>query len=126
MPGILPLAATTDRNLDINASSTHAFAGTGESSQSNSLEGSITVMVSQVLPNGNLIVQGEKIVTLNRGPEFVRLSGIIRPEDIRGDNTVLSTRIANVEIIYGGQGEVADASKIGWLARFFISALLPF
>ncbi len=121
-----PLASTTDLNLDVNASSEHSFDGSGESTQSNSLEGSITVMVVQVLPNGNLVVRGEKIVTLNRGPEFVRLKGIVRPEDVSADNTVLSTRIANVEIIYGGEGEVADASKLGWIARFFISALMPF
>lgn len=126
LPNSYPLTSTTGLNLDMSANSAHTFDGSGESTQSNSLEGSITVMVVQVLPNGNLVIRGEKIVTLNRGPEFVRLQGIVRPEDIGADNVVLSTRIANVEIIYGGAGEVADASKLGWIARFFISALMPF
>jgi flagellar L-ring protein precursor FlgH len=102
------------------------FDGKGEASQSNSLTGEITVTVAEVLPNGNLVVQGEKILTLNRGNEHVRLSGIVRPMDILPDNTVPSTRVANATIVYSGEGEVADASVMGWLARFFVSAFFPF
>jgi len=109
---------------DINSQKT--FDGKGEANQSNRLTGEITVTVIEVLPNGNLVVQGEKIMTLNRGHEQLRLSGIVRPMDISPNNTVPSTRVANATIVYSGEGEVADASVMGWLARFFVSALFPF
>lgn len=102
------------------------FEGTGESSQSNSLQGEVTVTVTEVLANGNLVVRGEKILSLNQGDEFVRFSGIVRPEDIQPDNTVLSTKVANPRIAYGGNGVVNDANTMGWLARFFTSAIWPF
>ena len=122
----LPLASTTGNTLETNLSSDHEFDGSGESSQSNSLDGEITVTVAEVLPNGYLVVQGEKLLTLNRGHEHIRFSGIVRPADIASDNSVPSTKVADARIIYGGQGEVADSNAIGWIARFFISALLPF
>ena len=112
--------------LEQSLQSDQEFDGEGEASQSNSLTGEITVTVAEVLPNGNLVVQGEKILTLNRGHEHVRLSGIVRPEDVATDNTVPSTRVANATIVYSGEGEVADASAMGWLARFFVSAFMPF
>lgn len=112
--------------LEQSLESEQKFDGEGAASQSNSLTGEITVTVAEVLPNGNLVVQGEKILTLNRGHEHVRLSGIVRPEDVAMDNTVPSTRVANATIVYSGEGEVADASAMGWLARFFVSAFMPF
>ena len=72
------------------------------------------------------MVQGEKLFTLNRGHEHIRFSGIVRPADIATDNSVLSTRVADARIIYAGEGETAAANVIGWLARFFISAVFPF
>ncbi len=102
------------------------FSGSGSSSQSNSLSGNITVFVSEVLPNGNLVVRGEKQLTLNQGSEYVRFSGIVRPNDVKPDNTVVSTRVANAEIYYSGEGTMADANRMGWLARFFNGPLWPF
>lgn len=102
------------------------FEGEGDSEQSNSLEGNISVTVADVLPNGNLVVQGEKWIGLNQGKEYVRLRGIVRPIDIRADNTVLSTQVADAQIYYGGSGAVADTNVAGWLMRFFVSALMPF
>ncbi len=102
------------------------FAGEGGSNQSNSLSGNIAVTVAQVLPNGNLIVRGEKLLTLNQGSEIVRISGIIRPVDINPDNSIRSTQIANAQITYGGNGIVADSNKAGWLTRFFNSSVWPF
>ena len=116
----------TKFTLEQAISSQKNFDGKGDASQSNSLTGEITVTVAEVLPNGNLVVQGEKILTLNRGNEHVRVSGIVRPMDILPDNTVPSSRVANATIAYSGEGEIADASVMGWLARFFISALMPF
>ncbi len=108
----------------VDAAST--FEGSGDSSQSNSLSGSITVTVSEVLPNGYLVVRGDKVIGLNQGDEYVRLSGIIRPADIRADNTVPSTAVGNATILYGGNGTLADANTMGWLGRFFLSRLFPF
>ena len=96
------------------------FDGAGDSSQSNSLSGSITVTVAQQMANGYLLVRGEKVVSLNEGDEFVRFSGIVRPIDIRSDNSVLSTQVGNAKISYGGQGVLADANSQGWLSRFFL------
>jgi len=104
----------------------NSFVGAGNSSQSNRLNGRITVTVSEVLPNGYLIVQGEKRMTLNQGSEHVRFSGIVRPADIRNDNTILSTSVANAQIIYAGTGVMADANSQGWLGRFLSSQWWPF
>jgi flagellar L-ring protein precursor FlgH len=110
------------RNLEFSADNAQEFKGSGSSAQSNRLQGSITVTVSEVLANGNLVVRGEKIIALNQGDEYVRLSGIVRQQDIRPDNTVLSTQVADARIHYGGRGTVAAASIIGLLSRFFLLA----
>lgn len=102
------------------------FAGDAGADQSNSLQGNITVTVAEVLPNGSLVVRGEKWMTLNRGDEFIRISGIVRPDDISPDNTVLSTRLANARISYSGTGELASSQSMGWLSRFFNSEYWPF
>ena len=96
------------------------FAGKGSSSQSNSLSGNITVTVAEVYPNGNLLVRGEKWLTLNQGEEFVQISGIVRPVDIGSDNSVESYKVADARITYSGQGTLADANRPGLLTRFFI------
>lgn len=126
LPGVLPLATTDDLTLESNLSSSHEFSGSADSDQSNSLSGTITVSVAQVLPNGNLVVRGEKRLNLNRGNEYIKLSGIVRPIDIGANNTVPSTKVADATIIYSQDGELADANKLGFLARFFISAIFPF
>lgn len=99
------------------------FDGAGASSQSNSLIGDITVTVVDRLPNGNLVIQGEKWVTINQGREFIRVTGVIRANDIETDNTVFSTRIANAQIEYSAKGALADANRMGLLSRFFNSIL---
>ena len=111
-------------NTEIDMS--RSFDGKGDAAQSNQLEGSITVTVSQVLPNGNLLIQGEKWVKINQGQEYIRLRGIVRPVDIRPDNTVLSTQIADAQVAYGGTGFVAQSNSPGWLTRFFNSPIWPF
>ena len=121
-----PVTHNGDEILSASAESAQDFAGEGDSSQSNSLSGNITVTVAQVLANGNLMVRGEKRLTLNQGEEFVQISGIVRPVDIRSDNTVLSTQLADARIAYSGKGAVHDSNAMGWLARFFNSAIWPF
>lgn len=102
------------------------FDGEGSSKQSNRLVGDITVTVVGRLPNGNLLVRGQKWLTLNQGREFVRVQGVIRPIDIEPDNTIPSFKVAEAVIAYGGKGALADANRPGWLARFFSSPLAPF
>ena len=112
--------------LNTDFSQDRDFSGDGDSSQSNSLTGNITVTVVDVLANNNLIVQGEKWLTLNQGDEYVRIKGVVRPRDVRADNTVLSTRIADAQIAYSGEGFVHDSNEQGWLAQFFNSKWWPF
>lgn len=126
LPGGVPLASTKGLNLESSLNSSNAFEGDAESKQSNHLTGTIAVTVVEVLPNGDLVVRGEKLLTLNQGHEHIRISGTVRSEDIGPDNTVDSTKVADASIIYAGEGEVADSNVMGWLARFFISALFPF
>ncbi|PCJ91458.1 MAG: flagellar basal body L-ring protein FlgH [Porticoccaceae bacterium] len=116
----------TDLDLGFDLSSTSAFEGESESNQSNSLQGSIAVTVARVLPGGNLYIQGEKWIHINQGNEYIRLRGIIRPEDIGTNNTILSTKIADARISYGGTGAPAEVNMVGWLSRFFMSPLWPF
>ena len=92
-------------------------AGSGNAAQSNSLTGFLTVMVTRVFDNGNMEIAGQKKLRLNNGDEYVRLTGLIRPEDITANNVVLSNRIADAEIVYVGAGEIADSSRQGWLSR---------
>ena len=113
-------------SLDQNLQSDQAFTGSGESSQSNTVTGTIAVTVAQVLANGNLEVRGEKRLMLNQGAEYIKVSGIVRPQDITSDNTVLSTQVADAHIIYGGKGAMASANSNGWLGRFFQSRFWPF
>ncbi len=112
--------------LETEIKSTADFSGEGESLQSISLTGSVTVTVVEVLSNGSLIVQGEKWININQGEEYIRLRGIVRPSDISPDNTISSERVANAEIQYSSDGLLANANKPGWLARFFSSPWMPF
>lgn len=104
---------------DVNMSGDQSFTGKGETAQSNALSGELSVTVAAVYPNGNMLVQGEKALTLNRGDEKVQFTGIVRSADISVDNRVLSTRVAAARIVYTGKGEIARASQQGWLQRFF-------
>ncbi len=113
-------------NLGQSLQSSTAFDGDGENTQENELSGSLSVTVVEVLSNGYLKVRGEKRIGMTGGNEYIRVSGIVRPEDIDVNNAVDSTRIADATLVYVGDGQVADASKMGWLARFFISAVFPF
>ena len=110
-------------NFSYELSNDNNFTGNTSANQSNSLSGSITVEVVEVLSNGNLLIRGEKWLTLNTGDEYIRLSGTIRPDDIAFDNTIASTRISNARIQYSGTGDQQDMQEPGFLARFFNVAL---
>lgn len=121
----IPLSTTDNLNLETNISADREFEGTSDSEQRNSLTGQVTVMVTQVYPNGNLYVRGEKWININHGDEFVRVSGIIRPEDIQSNNTIESHRIADARISYSGRGALTNATKPGWLMKIITSSLWP-
>lgn len=101
------------------------FNGNATSQQQNSLRGAITVAVYKVLPNGVLAVRGEKWLTLNQGDEYMRVTGLVRAEDVERDNSVSSQRIANARISYAGRGALSDSNSAGWLTRFFNHPLFP-
>ncbi len=111
--------------LNSNLSSENDFTGSGDTQQSNSLTGTIAVTVAEVLSNGYLVVRGEKLISINQGDEYVRLSGIIRPRDIDASNMVASTQVANAQIVYGGQGPIGNANEMGWLSRVLQSPWWP-
>ncbi|NOZ11346.1 MAG: flagellar basal body L-ring protein FlgH [Gammaproteobacteria bacterium] len=115
-----------DLTLAQDLNSAQEFTGEGSSTQTNTLTGTISVTVAEVLVNGNLFVRGEKLLSLNQGDEFIRISGVVRQRDITPDNTVQSTQLANVRLAYGGSGALADANANGWMGRFFQSKWWPF
>lgn len=110
---------------DVATSGSQNFSGSGNAAQSNSLQGQVSVTVAESYANGTMLVRGQKLTSLNRGNEHVQFSGLIRAIDISSDNTIPSTKVANAQIIYGGTGEIASASKQGWLQKFF-STISPF
>lgn len=120
--------AVTAGGLDLSANlgARRDFSGEADANQSNNLRGNISVTVVNVWPNGTLEIRGEKWMTLNRGDEYIRISGLVRPEDIQPNNQVLSNHVANARITYAGSGTLADSQSMGWLTRFFNSAYWPF
>lgn len=115
LPNILSPVGFDDAIL--SGGTTRSFSGKGSASQSNSLTGRVSVSVTRILPGGNLEIVGQKKLTLNNGQEYIRLRGLVRPEDISADNIVRSDRIAHAEIKYVGAGDIADSGKKGWLSR---------
>jgi len=112
--------------LNTSISSNNDFKSKGKSEQKNSLTGNIGVTVMEVLPNGNLLVQGEKLVTINQGDEYIQLSGIIRGRDVGLNNQISSSKVANAQIVYSGVGLTHDSNAAGWGSRFFLSDVWPF
>lgn len=122
----MPGGSNRDLNLETTLSGSRSFEGSGDSSLSNKLQGNVTVTVAEVLSNGNLVVRGEKRLTINQGDEYIRFSGIVRPSDVGPDNTVLSTLVADAKISYTGKGMIDDSNSSGWLASIFNSKWWPF
>ncbi len=109
----------------LNASGGGSFSGSGSAAQQSQLTGTVAVTIAAIYPNGTAEVVGEKLMSLSQGDEWVQFAGRIRLVDIDGDNTLASSRVANARIIYTGQGAVQQASRPGWLSRFF-NAVSPF
>ncbi|WP_412972724.1 flagellar basal body L-ring protein FlgH [Glaciecola sp. MF2-115] len=112
-------------SIQLGVDSSNDFTGDAQANQSNSLTGNISVTVVEVLPNQNLIIRGEKWLTLNNGDEYIRLTGVIRSADISPTNEIQSTKIANARIQYSGKGSFAQAQEKGWLTKFFSSTWWP-
>ena len=112
-PSLFGNLSSITRGLGQNITPEREFTGEADSNQSNQLSGNITVTVMQVLPNGYLSIRGEKWIMLNQGREYIRLSGIVRPQDITSDNQVLSNRLGNARIEYSGTGALASTNRQG-------------
>ena len=111
---------------DIDLSIDRTFAGSGATAQSNKLTGDVTVTVVEVLPNRNLLVRGEKRIGINDGFEYIRISGIVRPEDLSPNNTVSSAKVADATIQYVGDGPGSESTRMGWLSRLFVHSWFPY
>ena len=110
--------------LGVEAESESDFSGSGAAAANNLFNGTITVTVIDVYPNGNMLVSGEKQVAINQGQEFIRFSGVVNPNQVTTSNTVQSTQVADARIEYKGSGYINDSQVMGWLQRFFLM-LLP-
>jgi flagellar L-ring protein FlgH len=119
------LNASTLDKLKTGASSSNTFAGKGGTESANTFSGSITATVLEVLPNGHLVVAGEKQIGVNQNVDVLRFSGTVDPKQIQPGNVVPSTQVANARIESRGRGAQGEALSIGWLARFFLS-VMPF
>ena len=104
-------------------SSANTFAGKGATESSNDFSGTITAVVTGVLPNGHLLIAGEKQIGVNANVDVLRFSGQVDPRAIQPGNQVPSAQIANVRLEHRGRGQAADAQGIGWLGRFFLNVL---
>jgi flagellar L-ring protein FlgH len=116
LPGLNPGAFS---RVAANASNSNTFAGKGTTQNSNDFSGTLTAVVTRVLPNGHLVVAAEKQIGVNANVDVLRFSGQIDPQMIAPGNTVLSPQIANVRVEQRGRGQQAEAQGMGWLARFF-------
>ncbi len=125
VPTIAGLPGKTVQGATIDASHDSKFAGKGEAAANNAFTGTITVTVIETMPNGNLLVSGEKLVAINQGEEFIRFSGVVNPIHVSSANAVNSTQVADARIEYKANGFIDSAQAMGWLARFFLT-VLPF
>jgi flagellar L-ring protein precursor FlgH len=123
IPTIAGLPLKSFQGATLSANSDTAFKGAGENTSSNNFTGTLTVTVIEVLPNGNLLVSGEKQIGLKEGEEFVRFSGVVNPITITASNTVTSTQVADARIEYKSNGFLDSAQVMGWLGRFFLTFL---
>jgi flagellar L-ring protein precursor FlgH len=106
---------------NLTSQGANTFMGTGGANASNTFNGVITVTVTSVLTNGNLVVSGEKQMLINQGNEFVRFSGVVNPNTISGLNAVYSTQVADAKIEYSAKGYINEAETMSWLQRFFLN-----
>lgn len=121
MMGIIPALKRAYPDIDpsqlIAFANTAAFNGSGTTERKGQLNGSVAVRVVKEMPNGDMFIEGTKVVLINNEEYHLYLSGLVRPADIAQDNSISSTRIADAQIEFTGRGDVADQNRKGWLAR---------
>jgi len=125
VPTISGLPGKSFQGLSLAAETANTMAGKGDAAANNVFTGNITVTVIDVMPNGNLLVSGEKQVSIGHGTEYIRLSGVVNPYFISSANAISSANVADARIEYKESGAISEAQVMGWLARFFLS-VLPF
>ncbi len=118
LPGIL---STDLLNLNMAATTASDFSGKGGTTAANTFAGSISTTVIEVLPNGNLVVAGEKQIGVNQNVDVMRFSGTVDPRLLQPDNIIYSTQVANLRVESRGRGAQGEAQTVGWLSRFFLS-----
>lgn len=122
LPFLKPTSLT---RTSASGTNSNTFAGKGSTENTNNFSGVITAVVTEVLPNGHLMIAGEKQIGVNQNVDVLRFSGQVDPRSIQPGNTVASAQIANVRVEHRGRGAQADAQGIGWVGRFFLN-VLPF
>ncbi len=125
VPIIKHLPGKSFQHAEIAAQSSNDYDGKGSTASSNLFTGTIAVTVIDVLPNGNLVVSGEKQIGISKNTETLRFSGVVNPVTILPPNTVSSTQVADARIDYRGSGYIDEAQMMGWLSRVFLT-FLPF
>jgi len=125
VPTIKGFPGKSFQGATVDGSSENKFSGKGETTNDNVFTGSITATVVEVLPNGNLVVSGEKRIGVNRNATLLKFSGVVSPVTIGAANSVSSTQIADARLEFKGGGTIDEAQVMGWLARFFLT-FMPF
>ena len=123
VPTVLGVPGKFVQGLNVEANSANTYSGKGETANDNAFTGTITVTVVDVLPNGNLLVSGEKQIGINHNLELIRFSGVINPVTLQAGNIVESTKVADARLEYTGKGYIDEAQRMGWLSRFFLTFL---
>ena len=111
--------------LDVGVTSKNDFKGSGGTSSNNTFTGSIATTVVDVLPNGHLVIAGEKQIGVNHNVDVLRFTGTVDPRSLRPGSTVASTQVANLRVESRSRGQAGEAQSIGWLSRFFLN-VMPF
>jgi flagellar L-ring protein precursor FlgH len=129
MIGLLPALKRAYPNMDteklVEFATKNGFTGEGDTSRKGQLNGRIAVRIAREMPNGDLFLEGTKVVLINNEEYHLYVSGLVRPTDINPDNSVQSTRIADAQIEFTGRGDIADQQRKGWLVRF-LDSMNPF
>lgn len=125
VPSLKRAYPTLDTEKLLEYASKSAFAGAGDTARKGQLEGSIAVRIVREMPNGDLFLEGTKVVLINHEEYHLYVSGLARPADIRPDNTIASSRIADAQIEFTGRGDINDQQRKGWLARV-LDSMNPF
>ena len=125
MPALLKAYPKIDPSNLVQFANKTAFAGAGDTARNGNLSGNIAVRVVKEMPNGDLYLEGTKVILINNEEYHLYVSGLVRPTDIAQDNSIASTRIADAQIEFTGRGDIADQQKRGWFAKA-LDAVNPF